>query len=106
MAEVRFRLDHDQLRIVVDVMGIYLEDAPRGELGSMLHSIVLRLRGRLEKRLPERRLEYQLVLPVHDALALRRMCLGALEWGVPERRATELRIILGIIDPRVAQHLL
>ncbi len=106
MTDIRFRLDHHQLSIACNVMATLIDEEPAGEALSMLHSIVLRLHTRLSKRLPERRLEYGLALPVHDALALRRVFLGALEWMEGERHKMELRLMLGTLDPLLTRYTL
>ncbi|MBK9598587.1 MAG: hypothetical protein IPO60_09815 [Flavobacteriales bacterium] len=86
MAEtVRFNIDHHQLRVVVSFMDLYLADPPSGEVHNLLHSIVGQQALGLKRKLLLQRLEYRLTMPVHFALAFRRMVLAALEGSMKAR---------------------
>lgn len=104
MADVRFRLDHDQMGIVINVMHQFLRERPRGETLNMLHSILQALDVRLRRRHAERKLEYRLILPIYQALAFRRMCMVGLELYQEGRARTELRILLAELDPKMTKY--
>ena len=104
MADVRFRLDHDQMGIVIAVMEQFLRERPRGETLNMLHSILQVLDVRLRRRHAERKLEYRLILPIYQALAFRRMCMVGMELYQEGRARTELRILLAELDPKMTKY--
>lgn len=104
MAEqVRFKADHHQLRIVVGVMQSYLAEPPRGELHNFLYSIIAQQCVTLERKLLLRRLEYRLSMPVHFALAFRRM-VGAGIAVLPEAGSTEMRLLMAEVDPKLTKY--
>lgn len=106
MAEqVRFNIDIHQLRIVVGVMESYLSDPPRGELHCFLHSIITQQVLTLERKLLLKRLEYRLSMPVHFALAFRRMVSAAMEVLPDEGSRTEMRILMAVVDPAVSNYI-
>lgn len=104
MTTIRFKLDHDQLNILIDVMGIAQRDQVRGEVLSMVWSIIEQLDVRLRRRVAERRLEYQLILPVYQALALRRIAIAGQEFVMDERKVNELRLVLFKLDPLLTRY--
>lgn len=105
MADVRFKIDHHQMGLVIKVIDSYVEDdTPGGELNSMLKSLVEQLAVRLRKRHAERRLEYNLILPVHQALALRRMVMVGMELIPEGQHRGALRMLLGEIDVKTVQY--
>lgn len=102
--QVRFTVDHHQLRLVVSMMQNYLGVAPRGELHSFLHSIIAQQCITLERKLLLRRLEYRLQMPVHFALAFRRVVSAGMEL-LPEAHRTEMRILMSVVDPATNRYL-
>lgn len=99
MADIRIRIDHDQLVLVTRVMDQLLAEKPHGETLNILHSIIEQLVVRLRKRAAERRLEYRFILPVHQGLALRRMVMVGTELYPEGRERNEMRILISHIDP-------
>jgi hypothetical protein len=100
MAEqVRFTIDHHQLRVVVSFMDLYLADPPYGEVHNLLHSIVGQQALGLKRKLLLQRLEYRLTMPVHFALAFRRMALAALEVLHEGSDLTAMRTLIAAVDP-------
>lgn len=100
MAEtVRFNIDHHQLRVVVSFMDLYLADRPSGEVHNLLHSIVGQQALGLKRKLLLQRLEYRLTMPVHFALAFRRMVLAALEVLSEGSDLTAMRTLIAAVDP-------
>lgn len=99
MNDITFKLSARQLEIVCGVMDTFLQEEPQGETLNLLYSLVERLNIRLRKRLAERRKEYRLRLAVHDALAMRRMLLGSLEWAMRADIRDEVRLVVGVVDP-------
>lgn len=104
MADVRIKVDHDQLGILIAVMEEALQDKVRGEALNMIWSIIERLVERLRVRRAARRLEYQLILTVYQALALRRMAIAGQEFVTDERHVNELRMVLMNLDPKLTQY--
>lgn len=104
MADVRIKVDHDQLGILIAVMEEALQDKVRGEALNMVWSIVERLVERLRVRRAARRLEYQLILTVYQALALRRMAIAGQEFMTDPRHVNELRMVLMVLDPKLTQY--
>lgn len=104
MADVRFKLDHDQLGILIAVMDHALRDKVRGEALNMVWSIIERLVVRMRQRHAERRLEYGLTLTIYQALALRRMALAGQEFLTDTRHINELRLVLMTLDPKLTQY--
>ncbi len=104
MADVRFRVDHDQLGILIAVMDHALQDRVRGEALNIVWSIVQALVIRLRKRHAERRLEYPLILTVYQALALRRMAIAGQEFMSDPRHVNELRMVLMVLDPKLTAY--
>jgi hypothetical protein len=104
MADIRFRIDHDQMGIAIKVMEEFLKERPRGETLNVLHSILQALDIRLRRRHAERKLEYRLILPVYQALAFRRICMVGLELYEEGRARTELRILLAELDPKMTAY--
>jgi hypothetical protein len=98
MADIRFTLDAHQLRLVAQVVDLFLREEPRGEAQWLMHSIAETLAVRLGKRLAERRLEHKFILPVHQGLALRHLCMAGIELHGEGRERDELRRALAIID--------
>lgn len=106
MAEqVRFTVDHHQLRIVVSVMQDYLSDPPRGELHNFLHSIIAQQCITLERKLLLRKLEYRVQMPVHFALAFRRMVSAGMVCVPEGSDRTALRMLMAVVDPVVNRYL-
>ncbi len=101
--QVRFNIDAHQLRIVVGVMQSYLSEPPRGELHNFLHSIIAQQCITLERKLLLRRLEYRLAMPVHFALAFRRM-VGAGIAVLPEGGSTAMRLLMAEVDPKLTKY--
>ena len=106
MADVRFRIDRDQLGIVLQVMDEFLKERPRGETLNLLHSILHGLAIRLRRRYADRRYDYAMILPVYQALAFRRMCMAGMELYEEGRARTELRILLSLLDPKLTAYTL
>ncbi|MBL7954406.1 MAG: hypothetical protein JNJ91_05165 [Flavobacteriales bacterium] len=104
MADVRIKVDHDQLGILIAVMEEALQDKVRGEALNMVWSIIERLVERLRVRRAARRLEYQLILTVYQALALRRMAIAGQEFMTDQRHVNELRMVLMVLDPKLTQY--
>lgn len=98
MADVRFKLDAHQLRLVAQVVDLFLREEPRGEAQWLMHSIAETLAVRLGKRLAERRLEHKFILPVHQGLALRHLVMAGIELHHEGRERDELRLALATID--------
>ncbi len=105
MADVRFKVDHDQLGILIAVMDHALRDPVRGEALNLVWSIIERLVVRLRQRHAEKRLEYPLILTVYQALALRRMALAGQDFLTDERHINELRLVLMTVDPKLSRYL-
>ncbi|MCW5900460.1 MAG: hypothetical protein KIT10_14440 [Flavobacteriales bacterium] len=101
---MRFRMNHDQMGIVINLMDQFLEERPRGESLNMLHSIVQGLDVRMRRRHAERKMEYRLILPVYQALAFRRICMVGLDLYEEGRARTELRILLAELDPKMTAY--
>lgn len=104
MADVRIKVDHDQIGILIAVMEEALQDKVRGEALNMVWSIIERLVERLRVRRAARRLEYQLILTVYQALALRRMAIAGQEFMTDQRHVNELRMVLMALDPKLTQY--
>ncbi len=104
MADVRFRVDHDQLGILIAVMDHALQDKVRGEALNIVWSIVEALTIRLRKRHAERKLDYLLILTVYQALALRRMAIAGQEFISNQRHVNELRMVLMVLDPKLTAY--
>lgn len=105
MAEqVRFTIDHHQLRLMVMCMRAYLAEPPRGEVHNMLHSIVDSLTLTMERKLLTQRLEYRISMSVHFALAFRRMALAALECLPEGSNKTAIRMLLATIDQPMTKY--
>lgn len=99
MAEtVRFNVDHHQLRLVVGIMDGYLSEQPSGELHNFMHSIIAQQVLALKRKLLLQRLQYRLSMPVHFALAFRRMVLAAQEVLVDNERL-EMFLLIHELDP-------
>lgn len=103
MADVRFTLDSHQVKLVMEFIGHFLQDEPRGEAQNLIHSIAEVLYVRFGKRAAERRLEHKFILPVYQALALRRLLLASLEYYGEGRTHDELRRALGAVDPKTTR---
>lgn len=104
MADVRFKVDHDQLGILIAVMDHALKDRVQGEALNIVWSIIEALLVRLRKRHAERRLEYPLILTVYQALALRRMAIAGQEFATNPRHVAELRLVLMVLDPKLTPY--
>lgn len=104
MAEVRIKVDHDQLGILIAVMDHALRNTVRGEGLNIIWSIVERLVARLRVKHAARRLEYQLILTVYQALALRRMAIAGQEFTTDQRHINELRLVLMTLDPKLTAY--
>lgn len=104
MPDVRFRIDHHQLGIAIKVLDLFLDDQPKGEMLNMMHSILQVLVVRLKRRHAERRLEYPFILPVYQALAMRRVLMAGIDFIQEERVRMELRLILGVMDPKMVAY--
>lgn len=104
MADVRIKVDHDQLGILIAVMEHALRDKVRGEGLNIIWSIVERLAERLRVRHAARRLEYQLILTVYQALALRRMAIVGQKFTTDQRHINELRLVLMTLDPKLTAY--
>jgi hypothetical protein len=105
MADIRFTIDHHQLRLVAQEAEQFLNEHPYGEVQSMLHSILGQVMLRLRRRLAEHRLEYKLILPVYQAIALRRIIMAGLELTTSEVVRTELRLVLTELDPKLSNYI-
>ncbi len=105
MADIRFKLDAHQLRLVAQVIDLFLRDDPRGEAQWMLHSVAETLAVRLGKRLAERRLEHSFILPVHQALTLRRLVLGGIEFHPEGQSRNELRLVAAQLDQAASRYI-
>lgn len=103
--QVRFNIDAHQLRIVVGVMQSYLAEPARGELHNFLHSIIAQQCVTLERKLLLRRLEYRLSMPVHFALAFRRMVSAGMELVPEGNDRTAMRMLMAQVDPVVANYI-
>lgn len=100
MAEtVRFNVDHHQLRLVVAIMDGYLKEKPSGELHNFMHSIIAQQVLTLKRKLLLQRLQYRLSMPVHFALAFRRMVLTAQEVLQEEQQRLEMLLLIRELDP-------
>lgn len=104
MADVRFRVDHDQLGILIAVMEHALQDKVSGEALNIVWSILERLVERLKKRHAVKRLDHLLILPVYQALALRRIAIAGQEFTAHPRHVNELRMVLMELDPKLTQY--
>lgn len=104
MADVRIRVDHDQLGILIKVMDMALEDTVRGEALNIIWSIVEQLSQRLKKRHAVKRIDHLLILPIYQALALRRMAIAGQEFTADPRHVQELRMVLMSLDPKLTQY--
>jgi hypothetical protein len=104
MADVRFKIDHDQLGILIAVMEEALRDNVRGEALSIIWSIIERLVERLKKRHAVKRIDHQLILTVYQALALRRIAIAGQEFVTNERHVRELRMVLMVLDPKLTRY--
>lgn len=102
--QVRFNIDAHQLRIVVGIMQSYLAEPPRGELHNFLHSIIAQQCITLERKLLLRRLEYRLSMPVHFALAFRRMVAAGLDLLPEGGERTAMRMLMAELDPALTQY--
>lgn len=103
MTDVRFKVDHDQLGILIAVMEQALNDKVRGEALNIVWSILERLLERLKKRHAVKRYDHLLILPVYQALALRRVAIAGQEYTTHPRHVTELRMVLMELDPKLTQ---
>ncbi|MBL8002363.1 MAG: hypothetical protein JNL05_10415 [Flavobacteriales bacterium] len=104
MADVRFRIDHHHLGIAIKVIDLFLDDQPSGEMLNMMHSILQVLVVRLKRRHAERRLEYPLILPVYQALAMRRVLMAGIDLIQEEQVRLQLRLILAVMDPKMTPY--
>lgn len=104
MADVRFNIDHHQLGLVIATMNEFAKGEPRGEMPSMLASIMEQLGVRLRKRHAERRLDYKLILPVYQALALRRMVMVGIELLPEGQNRSAMRFLLAEVDAKTVQY--
>lgn len=104
MTDVRIKISRDQLAVLIAVMEHALRDRVRGEALNMVWSIIERLVIRLRQRHAVQRREYGLNLTVYQALALRRMALAGQEFLTDERHINELRLVLGVLDPKLTQY--
>ncbi len=104
MRDVRFTLDHHQLGLVIKVIDLYQQGPHVGEVGNLLHSILCQLVIRLRRRHIEQRLEYRLMLPVYQAIALRRMVLAGMELFDEPLARTEMQRLIGELDPKMVQY--
>lgn len=104
MADVRFTLDHHQLRLVIQEMEDYLKLSPGGEIANLLYSIVETLVVRLRKRLAETRSDYKLILPVHQAIAIRRMAMNANDRHRPVSDRMAMQMLLADLDPKMTKY--
>jgi hypothetical protein len=105
MADIRFKLDAHQLRLVAQVIDLFLREEPRGEVQWLIHSIAETLAVRLGRRLAERRLEHKFILPVHQGLALRQLVMAGVEMHGEGRERDELRRVLAVIDPITTRYI-
>lgn len=105
MADVRFRIDHHQLGLIIQVIDLYKQGPHIGEVGNLLNSILDQLVLRLRRRHIERRLEYRLILPVYQAIALRRMVLAGMELFSEPRARTEMQMLMAELDPKMVQYI-
>ena len=96
---VRFNVDHHQLRLVVGIMDGYLSEQPSGELHNFMHSIIAQQVLALKRKLLLQRLQYRLSMPVHFALAFRRMVLVAQEVLLNEQSRLEMLLLIQELDP-------
>lgn len=104
MADVRFKVDHDQLGILIAVMEEALQDKVHGEALSIIWSILERLVERLKKRHAVKRVDHLLILTVYQALALRRIAIAGQDFVTNQRHVNELRMVLMTLDPKLTQY--
>lgn len=104
MADVRFIIDHHQLGLVIRTMDEFMKERPRGEMPSLLHSILEQVAVRLRKRHAERRLEYRLILPVYQALAVRRIVMVGIELLPEGQNRHAMRLLLGEVDVKTIKY--
>lgn len=104
MADVRFTIDHHQLGLVIAAMDEWRKGAPRGETAAMLTSILDQVSLRLRKRHAERRLDYKLILPVYQALAVRRMVMFAVGVLPEGQNRHVMRLLLGDVDAKTVKY--
>jgi len=105
MADVRFILDAHQVKLSLEVINAFLNERPKGETQNLIHSIAEILSVRLGRRAAERRLEHKFILPVYQALALRRLVMTGVELCDRGRVQDELRRVLAVIDPLMTRYI-
>lgn len=104
LPKVRFTADHHQLDLVIQVIDGFLEEEPFGETICLIHSILEQLVVCLRRRLAVRRHDYRLELPVHQALAFRRIVMAGQELVATER-VIDLQMLISELDPKLTRYI-
>lgn len=103
MTDIRIRLDHDQVGIIIKCIEMALRDKVRGESLNLVWSILDKMVVRLRKRHAEQRLEYNIILPVYQAIALRHIAKAGQVFINDDRAVNELRLVLFSLDPKLTR---